>query len=75
MARVTSKGQITLPKEVRDRLGIHPGSEVEFEIEDGRAIMHKRVSEEAIERWQGYLKGKLRTDRTDELMDELRGEV
>ena len=75
MATVTSKGQITLPKEVRDRLGIHPGSEVEFEIEDGRAIMHKRVSEEAIERWQGYLKGKLWTDRTDELMDELRGEV
>ncbi|MDH4987623.1 AbrB/MazE/SpoVT family DNA-binding domain-containing protein [Aminobacter anthyllidis] len=28
--RVTTKGQVTIPKEIRDRLGIEPGSEVEF---------------------------------------------
>ncbi len=28
--RVTSKGQVTIPKEIRERLGIVPGSEVEF---------------------------------------------
>ncbi|RWK37653.1 MAG: AbrB/MazE/SpoVT family DNA-binding domain-containing protein [Mesorhizobium sp.] len=28
--RVTTKGQVTIPKEIRDRLGIGPGSEVEF---------------------------------------------
>ncbi|MBS3647774.1 AbrB/MazE/SpoVT family DNA-binding domain-containing protein [Pseudaminobacter sp. 19-2017] len=28
--RVTSKGQVTIPKEIRDRLGIGPGSEVDF---------------------------------------------
>ena len=37
MATVTSKGQVTIPKPVRDRLGINPGSKVEFEVaEDGR---------------------------------------
>ena len=34
--RVTSKGQVTIPKEIRDQLGIEPGSEVEFvRKEDG----------------------------------------
>lgn len=33
--RVTEKGQVTIPKEIRDRLGIVPGSEVEF-IAKGR---------------------------------------
>lgn len=28
--RVTTKGQVTIPKDIRDRLGIGPGSEVEF---------------------------------------------
>ncbi|OBG31077.1 AbrB/MazE/SpoVT family DNA-binding domain-containing protein [Mycobacterium sp. E3198] len=32
--RVTSKGQVTIPLEVRRRLGIEPGSEVEFEIDE-----------------------------------------
>jgi len=40
--RVTSKGQVTVPKPVRDRLGIVPGSAVEFELaEDGRALLRR----------------------------------
>jgi AbrB family looped-hinge helix DNA binding protein len=35
--RVTSKGQVTIPQKVRQRLGIAPGSEVEFELDDGGA--------------------------------------
>lgn len=31
--RVTSKGQVTIPQEVRQRLGIVPGSEVEFQLD------------------------------------------
>ena len=34
---VTSKGQVTIPKPVRDRLGIKPGSAVDFELEAGWA--------------------------------------
>jgi AbrB family looped-hinge helix DNA binding protein len=32
--RVTEKGQVTIPKDVRDRLGIVPGSEVDFVPDD-----------------------------------------
>jgi antitoxin PrlF len=30
MSRMTSKGQVTIPKRIRDHLGLKPGSEVEF---------------------------------------------
>ena len=40
--RVTTKGQVTIPKPVRDRLNIRPGTKVEFELaEDGRAYLRR----------------------------------
>ena len=33
--RITSKGQVTIPQEVRERAGLMPGTDVEFEIEAG----------------------------------------
>ena len=39
---VTSKGQVTIPKPVRDRLNIKPGSQVDFQLaEDGRVVLVK----------------------------------
>ena len=74
MATVTSKGQVTLPKEVRDALGIQPGSQVSFEVQAGRAILRKRPPEAAFRRWRGHLRGKIPEQTTDEIMRELRGE-
>jgi len=38
-AKVTSKGQVTVPKIVRDALGIREGDHVVFRVEGGRALM------------------------------------
>lgn len=38
-ARVTSKGQVTVPKAVRDALGIEEGDDVVFRIEGDRAVL------------------------------------
>jgi antitoxin PrlF len=38
-AKLTSKGQITIPKIVRDTLALKPGDQVLFRVEDHRAIM------------------------------------
>jgi len=35
--RVTSKGQVTIPQQVRARLSITPGSEVDFQLDDAGA--------------------------------------
>ncbi len=74
MPTVTSKGQVTLPKQIRDALGIQPGSEVEFELEDGRAILRKSIKGEVLTRWEGYLRDQLPADSVDEMMESLRGE-
>ena len=73
---VTRKGQVTIPKPIRDRLGIRPGSRVEFELtEDGRAVLRKvgrtRVKPSRFERLRGSATVKL---STDEIMALTRGE-
>ena len=40
-AKVTSKGQLTLPKSVRDALDLHEGDEVLFRVEQSRAVIGK----------------------------------
>lgn len=40
--RVTEKGQVTIPKPIRDKLGIGPGSEVEFILRNGEVVVEAR---------------------------------
>jgi antitoxin PrlF len=40
-AKVTSKGQVTVPKAVRDALGIEAGDDVVFRVEGQRAVLAK----------------------------------
>jgi AbrB family looped-hinge helix DNA binding protein len=40
MSTITSKGQVTIPKPVRDRLGVKPGDKIAFELnEDGQVLI------------------------------------
>lgn len=53
MAKVDSKGRIVLPKEVREDLGITPGTEVTIHEEDGKAVVQPEDNpEEIIERME-----------------------
>jgi antitoxin PrlF len=40
-SRVSGKGQVTIPKGLRDRLGIRPGAVLEFTVEDDRLVASK----------------------------------
>ncbi len=40
--RVTEKGQVTIPKPIRDKLGIVPGSEVEFVSRRSEVVLERR---------------------------------
>jgi antitoxin PrlF len=73
-AKITSKGQITLPKAVRDHFGLQPGQEVEFVEDDTGAIRIRRyLDPHRFEKWRGYLKH-LKGRSSDELVREMRGE-
>jgi AbrB family looped-hinge helix DNA binding protein len=74
MSKMTTKGQVTLPKRLRDHLGLKPGSEIEFELaEDGRVYLRTRdkAPESRFVRIRGSAKGGM---TTDELMALTRGE-
>ncbi|HNY73077.1 MAG TPA: AbrB/MazE/SpoVT family DNA-binding domain-containing protein [Syntrophales bacterium] len=71
-ARVTSKGQVTIPKEIRDKLGVHTGEDVGFEEKDGMLVISKVVTKSPFDKWVGKLKD-LEGQRSDDLVREARG--
>ncbi len=71
--RITIKGQVTIPKEVRVRLGLRPGDELEFMEEDGVFRLRKRVPPEVFKKYRGYLKEYAGRD-SDDLVGEMRGQ-
>jgi len=75
-AAVTSKGQVTIPKPVRDLLGIEPGTIVDFQRNDQGEIVLVR-SDPSSSRPSRFsrLRGTLKSDlSTDEIMAMLRGD-
>ena len=74
MTKITTKGQVTIPKRLRDYLGLKPGSTIDFEVaEDGRVFLkaHAQAPETRFLRLRGTAKGGM---TTDELMALTRGE-
>ena len=72
---VTSKGQVTIPKPVRDRLGIQPGSRVAFELAaDGRVVLVKVGAGRPLSRFEAMRGRAGRGLSTDEIMALTRGE-
>ncbi|XGI83674.1 AbrB/MazE/SpoVT family DNA-binding domain-containing protein [Halorutilales archaeon Cl-col2-1] len=53
MTKVTSKGQVTIPKEIREELGIEAGDEIKFEETDGGVLLKKQADENPFEKYQG----------------------
>jgi antitoxin PrlF len=77
--RITTKGQVTIPQEIRDELGLLPNTEVTFDIVDGEARLRKaRRGGKRLSRGDGVI-GHLRGVRpsnkltTDEIMALMRG--
>jgi AbrB family looped-hinge helix DNA binding protein len=66
--RITSKGQVTIPQEIRERLGLLPDTEVEFEL-DGDSVRIRKSrkgrtrGQALIERLRGRATSGLTTDQ------------
>ncbi len=72
-AKLTAKGQITVPRAVREKLGLSPGEYLLFVERDGEFSMRKVLKQSPFDRWVGYL-GHRRGASTDTILEELRGE-
>ena len=55
-AKITSKGQITIPVEVRHALNIQEGDVINFEVIKGQAIMQPANQESVFSRYAGALR-------------------
>lgn len=77
--RVTEKGQVTIPKEIRERLGIKPGSDVEFVVADKGVMLVKNGDTtdafEDFDAWARSVQGVFDTNgmTADDYVDRLRG--
>ena len=75
--RLTIKGQVTIPREIRDYLSVSPYDEVEFVVKNGNVLLVKS------DRFTGELREHLRKIRgqglaqinTDDIMKITRGEL
>jgi len=68
-AKVAERGQVTIPKRIRERLGIRKGTVLDFREEKGRIIAMKAGASDPVSACYGSLS---RGRRTDQLIDELR---
>jgi AbrB family looped-hinge helix DNA binding protein len=70
LSTVSEKGQITVPKRLRERLGIRAGDRLELSEEEGRLVARKTVAEDPVAAAYGILDTE---ETTDEAMRALRG--
>lgn len=68
---VSAKGQITIPKRLRERLGLRPGTVVDFEETAGRLVGRKLVPADQLDDVYGILE--LPPGGTDIFIREIRG--
>ncbi len=71
-AVVAERGQVTIPKQFRDRLGIGPHTVVDFEQRGSHLILTKVIDYDAVSRVLGCVRTK---KSTDTILRELRGEA
>jgi AbrB family looped-hinge helix DNA binding protein len=76
--RITTKGQVTIPKQIREKFGLLPGTEVEFVEEKGQVRVRKMQGgrnrgQEIVEHLRRASGGDIRMT-TDEIMALTRGE-
>jgi AbrB family looped-hinge helix DNA binding protein len=74
--RITTKGQVTIPLDVREKMGLLPHSEVEFGVEGNVVVLRKVEAHEGrgkkvVERMRGRATVRM---STDEIMALTRGE-
>ena len=68
-SRLTKRGQVTIPKALRDRLGLVSGTMLEFSEENGRLVAVKASSSDGVAKVYGCL---VRKFYTDGFMGEIR---
>jgi AbrB family looped-hinge helix DNA binding protein len=74
--RVGERGQVTIPKRIRERFGIGPETEVEFRVVNGSIVVSKAPKRLNLDKWKGRCGdafAKLGYSSVDKFIEDVRG--
>ena len=74
--RIGERGQVTIPKNIRDQFGLGPNSDVEFHVEHGSIILTKAPKRLDLDTWKGHCSGSLGDlgyPSVDDFIEDIRG--
>jgi AbrB family looped-hinge helix DNA binding protein len=74
--KVGERGQVTIPKDLRERFGIEPGTPVEFEAVEGRLVLRKVPRKLNLRKWRGRCAetfAELGNPTVDDIIEDMRG--
>jgi AbrB family looped-hinge helix DNA binding protein len=74
--RIGERGQVTIPKEIRDQFGLGPETEVEFHVMNGAIVLKKAPKKLNLAKWKGRCGGafaRLGYTSVDQFIEDIRG--
>jgi AbrB family looped-hinge helix DNA binding protein len=74
--KIGERGQVTIPKEIRDQFGLGPETDVEFHIVGGSIVLKKAPKKLNLAKWKGRCAGsfaKFGYSSGDEFLEDVRG--
>jgi AbrB family looped-hinge helix DNA binding protein len=74
--KIGERGQVTIPKELRERFGLRPETEVEFRVVNNSILLRKKPGKLNFARWKGRCRKSFKElgyTRVDEFIEDVRG--
>ncbi|MGA3040493.1 MAG: AbrB/MazE/SpoVT family DNA-binding domain-containing protein [Bryobacteraceae bacterium] len=74
--KIGKRGQVTIPKEIRNRFNLRPETEVEFSVVHGSIVLKKAPKKLDLRKWKGRAKdsfAELGYKSADKFVDDVRG--
>ena len=74
--KIGERGQVTIPKDLRERFGLKPETEVEFQVVNNSILLRKKPGKLNLSRWKGRCRKSFKDlgyTRVDEFIEDVRG--
>lgn len=74
--KIGERGQVTIPKEIRQKFGLGPDTDVEFRVVNGSIVLKKSPKKLDLRKWKGRCKesfAELGYSSVDKFIDDVRG--
>lgn len=74
--KIGERGQVTIPKEIRERFGLKPETEVQFQVVKDLLVLKKRPKKLKLDKWKGRCQktfARMGYKSVDDFIEDVRG--